>query len=123
MTGGRERASVTSDAMEALIGAIYLDGGFSVAQNFIQSFVLNDIEKKQLFYDSKTNLQQIAQREYPDRELAYRVVGETGPAHNKTFEVEVYIGERLLGHGKGRSKKSAEQEAAYQALLSLEKEK
>lgn len=123
LTGGRERPSITSDALEALIGAIYLDGGFIAAENFIEQFVLNDIEKKQLFFDSKTNLQQIVQRDCPEEELAYRTVKETGPDHNKTFQVEVYIGERMFGAGSGPSKKNAEQEAAYQALLKLQSEK
>lgn len=119
LTGGRERPSVTSDALEALIGAIYMDGGFEAAKTFIENYVLNDIESKQLFYDSKTNLQQVVQQNYPEDELVYRLVEESGPDHNKTFEVEVYIGERMFGFGKGHSKKNAEQEAAYQALLKL----
>lgn len=123
LTGGRERPSVTSDAFEALIGAIYLDGGFAAAENFIEQFVLQDIEKKQLFFDSKTNLQQIVQRDCPEEELTYRIVKETGPDHNKTFQVEVYIGEQMFGVGSGHSKKNAEQEAAYQALLKLQSEK
>ena len=123
LTGGRERPSVTSDALEALIGAIYLDGGFAAAENFIEQFVLKDIEKKQLFFDSKTNLQQIVQRDCPEEELTYRIVKETGPDHNKTFQVEVYIGEQMFGTGSGPSKKNAEQEAAYQALLKLQPEK
>ena len=123
ITGGRERPSVTSDALEALIGAIYLDGGFAAAENFIEKFVLKDIEKKQLFFDSKTNLQQIVQRDFPEEELTYRIVKESGPDHNKTFQVEVYIGEQMFGTGSGPSKKNAEQEAAYQALLKLQSEK
>lgn len=123
LTGGRERPSVTSDALEALIGAIYLDGGFEAAQSFIEAFILKDIEKKQLFYDSKTNLQQLVQRDYPDAELTYRMVKETGPDHNKTFVAEVYIGEQMFGCGTGHSKKNAEQEAAYQALLKMKSEK
>ena len=123
ITGGRERPSVTSDALEALIGAIYLDGGFTAAENFIEKFVLKDIEKKQLFFDSKTNLQQIVQRDFPEEELTYRIVKESGPDHNKTFQVEVYIGEQMFGTGSGPSKKNAEQEAAYQALLKLQSEK
>ena len=123
LTGGRERPSITSDALEALIGAIYLDGGFAAAENFIEQFVLKDIEKKQLFFDSKTNLQQIVQRDCPEEELTYRIVKETGPDHDKIFQVEVYIGEQMFGTGSGHSKKNAEQEAAYQALLKLQSEK
>ena len=123
LTGGRERPSITSDALEALIGAIYLDGGFTAAENFIVQFVLKDIEKKQLFFDSKTSLQQIVQRDCPEKELTYRIVKETGPDHDKIFQVEVYIGEQMFGIGSGHSKKNAEQEAAYQALLKLQSEK
>lgn len=121
-TGGRERPSITSDALEALIGALYLDGGFEAAENFVKQFILKDIEKKQLFHDSKTKFQEIVQRDYPEKELAYRIVKETGPDHDKTFQVEVYVGEQMFGEGVGHSKKSAEQEAAYQALLKLQSE-
>lgn len=122
-TGGRERPSITSDALEALIGAIYLDGGFEAAEKFVKQFILKDIEKKQLFHDSKTKLQEVVQRDYPDQELTYRIVKETGPDHDKTFQVEAYVGEQMFGEGSGHSKKSAEQEAAYQALLKLQSER
>lgn len=121
-TGGRKRPSITSDALEALIGALYLDGGFEAAENFVKQFILKDIEKKQLFHDSKTKLQEVVQRDYPEAELSYRIVKETGPDHDKTFQVEVYVGEQMFGSGVGHSKKNAEQEAAYQALLKLQPE-
>lgn len=121
-TGGRQRPSITSDALEALIGAVYLDGGFAAAEAFIKRLVLKDIEKRQLFHDSKTKFQEAVRRSYPGEELTYRIVKETGPDHNKTFQVEVYVGEQMFGTGLGHSKKNAEQEAAYQALLKLEKE-
>lgn len=121
-TGGRQRPSITSDALEALIGAVYLDGGFAAAEAFIKRLVLKDIEKRQLFHDSKTKFQETVRRSYPGEELTYRIVKETGPDHNKTFQVEVYVGEQMFGSGLGHSKKNAEQEAAYQALLKLEKE-
>ena len=119
-TGGRKRDSVVSDAMEALIGAIYLDGGFASAKEFIERFVLNDIEHMQLFYDSKTILQEIVQGE-PLGELNYLLVEESGPDHNKHYVVEVQIGDKPAGRGEGQTKKSAEQEAAYQAILALKK--
>ncbi len=121
-TGGRERKSVLSDALEAVIGAIYLDGGFASAKEFIFRFVLNDIEHKQLFYDSKTILQELVQGEY-DEGLSYRVVEEAGPDHDKRFVVEACIGGTAYGRGVGRSKKSAEQEAAYHTLLQLRRQK
>ena len=120
-TGGRTRASITSDALEALIGAIYLDGGFASAKEFIRSFVLNDIENKKLFYDSKTILQEMVQAE-SDAQVTYHLLGEEGPDHNKTFLTVVCIGDRTFGQGSGRSKKLSEQEAAYQTILMLRKD-
>lgn len=120
VTGGRKRDSITSDALEALIGAIYLDGGFANAKEFILGFVLNDLENKKLFYDSKTILQEIVQANFTEK-LTYQQLGEEGPAHNKTFTAEVFIGSESYGRGVGRTKKGAEQEAAYQAILKLHK--
>ena len=117
-TGGRKRDSITSDAMEALIGAIYLDGGFASAKEFIHRFILNDLEHKRLFYDSKTILQEIVQSR-TDETVTYELVREDGPDHNKTFETAVRIGAKVYGTGTGRSKKAAEQEAAYQTILKL----
>ncbi|MDO5589747.1 MAG: ribonuclease III [Lachnospiraceae bacterium] len=119
-TGGRKRESVTSDAMEALIGAIYLDGGFASAKEFIDRFILKDLENKKLFFDSKTILQEIVQSNFKDS-VVYETVGETGPDHNKVFEVVVCIGNAKYGKGSGRTKKAAEQEAAYQTILKLRK--
>lgn len=116
-TGGRRRDSVTSDALEALIGAIYLDGGFASAKEFIHRFVLSDLENKLLFYDSKTILQEVVQGEH--EQLTYVLTDESGPDHNKSFTVRACIGERVIGSGTGHTKKAAEQEAAYQALLML----
>ena len=121
LTGGRERDSITSDAMEALIGAIYLDGGFANAKEFIHRFVLNDLEHRKLFFDSKTILQEIVQAHFREH-IQYELVNEEGPDHNKSFEVAVYIGRDCLGTGKGRTKKAAEQEAAYRSILKLHQE-
>lgn len=118
MTGGRKRDSVTSDAMEALIGAIYLDGGFASAKEFVLGFVLNDLEHKKLFYDSKTILQEIVQAEF-EQPVVYELTGEEGPDHDKTFHVAVHIGEKAYGSGSGRTKKAAEQDAAYRTILLL----
>lgn len=120
LTGGRDRNSIVSDAMEALIGAIYLDGGFANAKEFIYKFILSDIEHKQLFYDSKTILQEIVQSDYKE-ELVYQLIKEEGPDHNKKFIVEAKIGDNIVGHGIGRTKKAAEQEAAYSAIVKLRK--
>ena len=120
-TGGRKRKSVLSDAMEAVIGAIYLDGGFANAKEFVLKYIMTDIEHKHLFYDSKTILQEVVQGEH--EQLTYVLIGESGPDHDKTFEVGVLIGNKEISTGKGHTKKAAEQEAAYQALLVLEAHK
>jgi ribonuclease-3 len=117
MTGGRKRKSVLSDALEAVIGAIYLDGGFANAKEFVEKYILTDIEHKKLFYDSKTILQEVVQGEH--EELRYRLTGESGPDHAKSFEVEVWIGSQKISEGSGQTKKAAEQDAAYHALIKL----
>ncbi|MDD7636752.1 MAG: ribonuclease III, partial [Clostridiales bacterium] len=117
-TGGRTRKSILSDALEAVIGAIYLDGGFEPAQAFIHRFILTDIEHKKLFYDSKTILQEVVQGSY-DEPLHYVLLAEEGPDHDKSFRVAAQIGDKRIGEGSGHTKKAAEQEAAYQALLIL----
>ena len=119
-TGGRERDSLTSDVMEAVIGAIFLDGGMERAKEHIYRFVLSDLEIKQLFYDSKTNLQEYVQGTLK-KELHYDLVEESGPEHDKLFKVEVVVDGAVLGKGQGRTKKAAEQQAAYKALLDLKK--
>ena len=115
-TGGRKRDSIISDVMEAVIGAIYLDSGISEAKEFIHRFILSDLEHKQLFYDAKTILQEEVQKENKGT-LRYELVSEDGPEHDKTFVVEVMIGDTKVGRGVGHSKKAAEQQAAYEALL------
>ncbi len=119
-TGGRKRDSITSDAMEAVIGAIYLDGGMEHAKNFVYKFVLSDLEDKQLFYDSKTNLQELIQGKLK-KEFRYVLLEESGPEHDKAFSVEVRMEDEVIGTGTGRTKKNAEQQAAYEALLLLKK--
>ncbi|MEF9997961.1 MAG: ribonuclease III [Lachnospiraceae bacterium] len=120
VTGGRQRESITSDALEALIGAIYLDGGFASAKEFIHKFILNDLENKKLFFDSKTILQELVQGHFNDS-VTYHMLSEEGPDHNKTFCVEVLVANKVYGIGSGRTKKAAEQQAAYQAILELHK--
>lgn len=119
-TGGRLRASITSDAMEALIGAIYLDGGFANAKEFITRFVLNDLENKKLFYDSKTILQEIVQRDF-NEPLSYELLAEEGPDHDKKFRMQAKIGEKAYGVGVGHTKKGAQQLATYETILLLKK--
>ncbi len=121
-TGGRKRDSILSDALEALIGAIYLDGGFTSAKEFIESWILNDMEHKQLFFDSKTILQEIVQKN-SDKKLSYELIGETGPDHDKEFYVRALIGDSEVSEGKGRTKKAAEQQAAYKAIMKIKEQK
>lgn len=117
-TGGRDRESIVSDGMEAVIGAIYLDGGMEAAKAFINRFILSDLEDKQLFYDSKSNLQELMQGVLK-KEFCYELLEESGPEHDKTFRVAVTMEGKCLGAGTGRTKKAAEQQAAYKALLFL----
>lgn len=117
-SGGRTRDSIVSDVMEAVIGAIYLDGGMEPARAFINRFILSDLEDKQLFYDSKSSLQELIQGKLK-KDFHYALLEETGPEHDKLFRVAIYMEETLLGTGEGRTKKAAEQQAAYQALLCL----
>ena len=114
-TGGRKRKSILSDALEAVIGAIYLDGGFANAKEFVLKYILTDIEHKQLFYDSKTILQELIQGRH--EQLSYELIDESGPDHDKQFTVAVLVDGERVSEGEGHTKKAAEQQAAYQALL------
>jgi ribonuclease-3 len=120
-TQGREKPSIITDALEALIGAIYLDGGFSNGLRIIAKLfspALNKIGLGKSFTDYKTVLQEYSQ-EAVQSTPEYRLEKETGPDHNKTFHVAVYLGGELMGKGKGKSKKEAEREAAKEALACL----
>lgn len=113
--GGRDRASILADAFEAVIAAIYLDGGIENARKFVLRFVTKAANENISLKDYKTELQEIIQKN-PDEHLSYVLVGESGPDHDKRFEVEVLLNSNVIGCGTGRSKKLAEQEAARQAL-------
>ncbi|MGP1349968.1 MAG: ribonuclease III [Stomatobaculum sp.] len=117
-TGGRMRASIVSDAMEAVIGAIYLDGGFEPARACIHRFILNDIEGKRFFYDAKTILQEELQKD-GEAELSYTLIAEEGPDHRKLFTAAVCLAGNEIARGTDGSKKRAEQRAAYAALKLL----
>lgn len=117
-TGGRGRDSISADVMEALIGAIYLDGGMEQARSFIEEYIMADLEDKQLFYDSKSTLQELMQGKLK-KDFCYELLGESGPEHHKCFRVQVRMEEEILGEGTGKSKKAAEQQAAYKSLLLL----
>ena len=120
LTGGRKRDSIVSDACEAVIGAIYLDGGFANAKEFVKSFILNDLESKQLFYDSKTILQEVVQAAH--KEVVYEIIGESGPEHDKDFIASAKVDGMFHVTAKGQTKKHAEQHAAYEALVELKKQ-
>ena len=119
--GGRDRDSIIADVVEAIIGAIYLDSGLEQAKAFIHRFILSDLEHKQLFYDSKTILQEKVQKAYHTN-VVYELLDVTGPEHQKVFTVQACIGDRRFPEGSGKSKKDAEQQAAYAAICELKKE-
>lgn len=117
-TGGRSRPSVTSDAFEALTAAVYLDCGPEKARVFINDNLIKNLEDEELFFDAKTTLQEIVQKN-TGTNPEYELVGERGPSHDKIFEVCVYINGKKAGSGEGHSKKAAEQEAARAAMKGL----
>lgn len=114
-TGGRDKPSVLSDCYEAVIAAIYIDGGIAAAAKFIETHVLDSVPDTLGEKDYKTLLQEVIQQN-PEEKLRYVVSGESGPDHNKTFTVDVLLNSNKIGSGSGRSKKTAEQQAARQAL-------
>jgi len=106
LSGGRNKASILSDAFEALIGAIYIDGGFETAKEFILKYmegIIKSCVEGKLFYDFKTQLQEIVQQK--EQHVIYSIIDESGPDHSKTFVTEVRINDVITGQGKGRSKK------------------
>ena len=116
MTGGRTRPSIVSDAFEAVIAAIYLDGGMEIVSKYILSFLPENITPDlSVFHDYKTALQEVIQRN-PEEKIEYHLKGESGPDHNKQFTVQVLLNSNVIGEGTGRSKKTAEQLAAKEAL-------
>lgn len=119
-SGGRHRKSTVSDAFEALIAAIYLDGGMKAAKDFVLPFISSMLETviKTGTEDYKSRLQRIVQQT-PEEVLSYSLVGEEGPPHDRVFHYEVYLNSNLLGKGSGRSKREAEQAAAHEALILL----
>ena len=115
MGGGRTRPSVVSDAFEAVIAALYLDGGIDAARAFILPFVSSALTKQSAEEDYKTKLQEVVQQN-PSERLRYVVASQTGPDHDKHFVVEVHLNSNCIGSGEGHSKKQAEQAAAKEAL-------
>lgn len=121
-TGGRNRSSILCDLFESVLGAIYLDGGMDAAKKYVYTFLLTDIEHKTLFYDAKTTLQEMVQKDGKGV-VTYELLEEKGPDHNKSFVTEVLVDGVGIAKGEGTSKKNAQQMAAYQAILKLREQK
>lgn len=119
-TGGRDRESNLAGAFEAIIGAIYIDGGYRKTYNIISKLVKECIRNNEIFSDYKTKLQEVSQKKF--RQIPrYSVILEEGPPHDKRFHIKVEIASKVKGEGKGKNKKEAEQAAAKQALLRIAK--
>ena len=116
--GGRERPSILADATEAVLAAVYLDGGIAQARRLIRALILGNEEEMSASRDYKTALQELIQRE-SGQKLTYHLVGEEGPDHAKRFSVEVELNGKTVGAGEGRTKKAAEQNAAKAAIEKL----
>lgn len=116
-SGGRERPSIVSDAFEAVIAAVYLDGGMEAAKPYVLSFMPEDIDSKKgsTLNDYKTILQEIIQKN-PEEKVEYVLKEQSGPDHDKAFVVQVFLNSNVIGEGRGHSKKQAEQMAAKEAL-------
>ena len=116
--GGRERDSILADAFEAVLAAIYLDGGMEPARRHVMNFVLRELKHTddEVFKDYKTALQEIIQRN-PEESVTYILIDESGPDHDKSFTVEVRLNSNVIGKGTGKNKKRAEQMAAKEALM------
>ncbi|MEE0841005.1 MAG: ribonuclease III [Acutalibacteraceae bacterium] len=116
--GGRERNSILADAFEAVLAAMYLDGGMEVARNHVLRFIKDELShtEDEVFHDYKTTLQEVIQKN-PEERLTYVLSGESGPDHNKSFTVEVLLNSNVIGCGTGKTKKRAEQMAAKDALI------
>ena len=117
--GGRKRASIIADMMEAVIGAIYLDGGIEAARNHSERFILTKPKSDDQFHDYKSALQELVQ-EKQGVSLHYELCKEEGPEHEKVFTTAVCLNGRKIGEGEGRSKKESEQRAAYQAVTAIQ---
>ena len=121
LSGGRERPSILADAFESVLGAIYLDQVFAVAQRYLLTMMQPEIDyvcRNGIYTDYKTRLQEFLQRD-GDVEISYQLMGSTGPEHNKIFTSEVSFEGKVIGVGQGRTKKDSEQHAAQQALMQL----
>lgn len=121
LSGGRERPSILADAFESVLGAIYLDQGFEKVQSYLLAMMRQEIDyicRHGIYNDYKTRLQEFLQRD-GDVDISYQLMSSAGPEHNKVFTSEVMVQGRVIGEGKGRTKKDSEQHAAQQALAQL----
>lgn len=116
-TGGRQRPSIVSDAFEAVIAAVYLDGGMEAARKYVMQFIPENLSlsSKKAFYDYKTLLQEVIQKN-PEERIRYHLKEQSGPDHDKYFVIQVLLNSHVIGEGGGKSKKAAEQAAACEAL-------
>lgn len=122
LSHGREKPSILADTMEAVLGAIYLDAGFAMTKEIVQSFflpILEKIDSRKVVEDFKSLLQEYCQEIYKSRPQ-YLLVKEIGPAHDRTFRIELHLNGKTLAEGEGKSKKEAEQKAAKEAFLCLQ---
>ena len=117
--GGREKESILADVTEAVLGAIYLDGGLGPAKEYVYNKVLLKLLEEQLFVDSKTILQEYVQHLNPPKSIEYVLLEEKGPEHDKSFVTAVLLDGTVCGKGSGKTKKAAQQKAAYDAVISL----
>ena len=117
-TGGRTRPSIVSDAFEAVIAAVFLDGGMEAAREYVLGFIPENLDRtgSKALHDYKTLLQEIIQRN-PEEKVEYVLAEQSGPDHDRRFVVEVFLNSNIIGKGEGHSKKQAEQNAAHEALL------
>ncbi len=116
--GGRERDSILSDALESVIGAIYLDSDIENAKSFIMTYVLDDITRSEMFHDSKTMLQEMLQKDHKEP-ITYEMIDMSGPEHARIFTMQVKLGDKVIGQGKGKTKQAAGQDAAYHAIMAI----
>jgi len=121
-SGGRSRDSIIADVMEALIGAIYRDGGLDAAKKFVFKFILSDLADKNLFHDSKSTIQEYIMKNGLGK-LRYELSSVSGPEHNKAFHINLFLEDQKIGSGSGKSKKAAEQQAASQAMKKINTER
>jgi len=118
-SGGRGRISIIADVVEALIGAIYLDGGLLAARNFIEKFILHDINERYFDTDNKSLIHEYVAKHALGK-LSYELTGISGPGHDKEYHIDIYLETKKIGSGSGSSKKNAEQQAAKEALPYVE---